>query len=318
MNHIVAIVGPTAIGKTRLALKLAQTFNAEIINADSRQIYRHMHIGTAKPDADELTLVPHHMINIINPDEDFSLARYKDMTHHAIDDIQSRDKLVILVGGSGQYVWSVVEGWGIPRVPPDSEFRQSLEERAAGGDKTGLYQELQRVDPEAAEVIDSRNVRRVIRALEVYNSTGIPFSRLKKKTPPPFKVHIIGLTADRAELYRRIDLRADEMVERGLIEEVTNLLEMGYDFSLPAMTSIGYKQIGMYLNGTVNLGTAVQQIKFETHRFVRHQYTWFRLNDERIRWFDITDAGIDSDVARMVAGLVSGGSLPESNRLLKA
>lgn len=313
MNQLVVIVGPTAIGKSRLALQMAQALNGEIINADSRQIYRHMHIGTAKPSPEELSLVPHHLVNIINPDEDFSLARYQDLATSAISDVQSRGKLPLLVGGSGQYVWSLVEGWGIPRVPPNSAYRQNLEERANAGDSTGLYEDLQQVDPDAAGQIDPRNVRRVIRALEVYNSTGVPFSQQKKKKAPPFEIHIIGLTAGRDELYRRIDDRVDEMVERGLIDEVAHLLDMGYDFSLPAMSSIGYKQIGMFLKGAVSLGTAVQQIKFETHRFVRHQYTWFRLNDERIKWFDVDKSGIESQALRLTAGLTAHEQLTGKN-----
>jgi len=163
MNRLVAIVGPTASGKSRLALHLAQIFNGEIVSADSRQVYRHMDIGTAKPVPEELSLVPHHLINIVNPDEIFSLAQYQALAYEAIEGIQRRHKLPFLVGGSGLYIWSVLEGWKIPKVPPDSEFRRRLEEKAASGLEE-LYQELSRLDPEAARKIDPRNVRRVIRA----------------------------------------------------------------------------------------------------------------------------------------------------------
>ena len=295
MNHLVAIVGPTGIGKSRLALRLAQTFHGEIVNADSRQVYRHMSIGTAKPGPKELSLVPHHLIGIVNPDESFSLAQYQALAYQTIRDIQQRHKLPLLVGGSGLYVWAVLDGWKIPPVPPDLEFRQRLEKKAATTGVDELYQELRKVDPNAAQKIDPRNVRRVIRALEVYQKTKTSFSQLQGKKAPSFNILIIGLTADRAELYRRIDLRIDAMIGQGLVAEVEKLLQMGYDFNLPAMSSIGYKQIGMFLKDELTLTMAIQQIKNETHRFVRHQYAWFRLTDERIHWFDIK-AQADSDI----------------------
>ena len=303
MNHLVAIVGPTGVGKSQLALRLAQIFNGEIVSADSRQVYRHMDIGTAKPSLEELSLVPHHLINIVNPDENFSLAQYQHLAYRAIDDIQQRNKLALLVGGSGLYVWSVLESWGIPKVPPDLEFRHSLEEKAAevGGDE--LYQELVRVDPVAAQRIDQRNVRRVIRALEVHRGTETPLFQPPHKEAPPFKTLIVGLTVDRAELYRRIDLRIDEMIKQGLVEETKRLVNMGYDLNLPAMSGIGYKQIGLYLKGELTLGAAIQQIKSETHRFVRHQYNWFRLKDDRIQWFNI-QSNVDSEITTLLAKFI--------------
>jgi len=303
MNRLVAMVGPTGVGKSRLALNLAQAFNGEIVSADSRQVYRHMNIGTAKPTLRELSLVPHHLIDIINPDEDFSLAQYQQLAYQAIEDIQRRSKLALLVGGSGLYVWSVVEGWRIPQVPSDPEFRHSLERKATEVGRDKLYQELMQVDPVAAQRIDPRNVRRIIRALEVYRNTETPFSQLQYKQAPLFGILIVGLTADRAELYRRIDLRVDEMVEQGLVAEVKKLVEMGYDFNLPAMSGIGYRQIGMFLRGELTLAAATQQIKSETHRFVRHQYSWFRLKDDRIHWFDI-QSKVDSEITALVAEFI--------------
>ena len=211
----------------------------------------------------------------------------------------------LLVGGSGLYVWSVLEGWGISKIPPDPEFRHSLEKKAADVGKDEVYQELVKVDPIAAQRIDRRNVRRVIRALEVYRSAGVPFSQLQDKQAPPFNTLIIGLTTDRKELYRRIDLRVDEMIKRGLVAEVEKLVNMGYDFSLPAMSGIGYKQIGMFLKGGLTLPAAIQQIKFETHRFVRHQYAWFRLKDDRIKWFDIQGQP-DSEITALLARFIRG------------
>ena len=249
MNRLVAVVGPTGVGKSRLALRLAQTFSGEIVSGDSRQVYRHMNIGTAKPTPQELSLVSHHLIDIINPDEDFSLAQYQQLAYQAIEAIQQRHKLALIIGGSGLYLWSVVAGWGIPEVPPDPEFRHRLEKKAAELGEDKLYQELVKVAPVAAQKIDPRNIRRIIRSLEVHSTTKIPFSQLQYKQAPFSDILILGLTADRAELYHRIDLRVDEMIKQGLVTEVKQLVNMGYNFNLPAMSGIGYRQIGMFLRG---------------------------------------------------------------------
>jgi len=301
MNPLVAIVGPTATGKSSLALELCQTFNGEIISADSRQVYRHMDIGTAKPTAEERALVPHYLIDVADPDQNFSLALYQSKALETIDDIQRRGKLAFLVGGSGLYVWALLEGWRIPEVPPDPTLRKQLEARAKveGGEK--LYKELKETDPAAAERIDPRNVRRVIRALEV-GLQGTPFSQLQVKHPFVDSI-IIGLTTDRADLYRRIDARVDNMIEKGLVEEVKGLVARGYGFNLPSMSGLGYKQIGLYLQGKTDLPTAIQQIKFDTHSFARHQYNWFRLKDKRINWFE-AGQGINRDVYRFVQRFV--------------
>jgi len=293
MKPLVAIVGPTAVGKTSLALSLARVLDSEIVNADSRQVYRYMDIGTAKPTPEEQKSVPHHIIDILDPDENFNLALYQKLAYDAIDDIQKKGNLPLLVGGSGLYVWSVLEGWQIPEVPPDPEFRLRLEERAAGEGVESLYQELQQIDPAAAEKIDKHNLRRVIRALEVCQRNG-SFSRYQQKKPPEYKILILGLTTDREELYRRIDRRVDNMIEQGLIEEVRKLMGRGYDLSLPAMSSVGYWQIGGYLKGEIDLPAAIRQTKFDTHRFARHQYAWFRLKDHRIRWFESTEPAIET------------------------
>ncbi len=299
MNSLVIIVGPTGIGKSRLALRLAQTFDGEIVSADSRQVYRYMDIGTAKPTLKELSFVPHHLINIVSPDESFSLAQYQQLAYQAIDDIQQRHKLPLLVGGSGLYIWSVLEGWRIPRVPPDLEFRHRLEERAAEAGPEALYQELVRVAPVAARGVDRQNLRRVIRALEVRRFTKTPFPQPQNKEAPPFTILVAGLTADRKELYSRIDLRVDEMIRQGLVEEVKRLVNKGYGLNLPAMSGIGYRQIGLYLKGELTLASAIPQIKSETHRFVRHQYNWFRLKDDRIKWFDI-QGNTDSEITTLL------------------
>jgi tRNA dimethylallyltransferase len=301
MNHLLAVVGPTGVGKSRLAFQLARDFRGEIVSADSRQVYRYMDIGTAKPSRQELSLIRHHLIDVVNPDEDFSLAQYQQLAYEAIADVQKRGKLPMLVGGSGLYVRAVLEGWRIPKVAPDRKLRRSLEERGS----SELYRELAEVDPAAAQRIDPRNIRRLIRALEVYKGAEVPVSQLRLKTKPLYETLIIGLTADRAELYRQIDLRVDEMIKIGLLNEVKGLVEKGYSFNLPAMSGIGYKQVGMYLRGELTLTEAIAQIKFETHRLVRHQYSWFRLKDDRIRWFD-TGRGIDSQIKTVVSKFMGG------------
>jgi tRNA dimethylallyltransferase len=303
MKPLIVILGPTASGKSRLAIKLAQRFNGEIVSADSRQVYRLMDIGTAKSVSEEMSLISQHLIDIINPDEKFSLAQYQQMARRKIEDIQNRGKVPLLVGGSGLYVWAVVEGWQIPEIAPDLELRQKLEGRVEKGEGEQLYRELARIDPEAAERIDSRNVRRVIRALEIAGS-GTSRPQIAK-VAPPFRTLIIGLTAERKELYRRIDARVDRMIEQGLVNEVKSLLEKGYGLGLPSMSGIGYKQVCLYLKSELTLEDAVTQIKTETHRLVRRQYNWFRLTDERIKWFDIANANIDSEIESIVADFIA-------------
>ncbi len=305
MKRLVAIVGPTGVGKSRLALHLASLFHGEIVSADSRQVYRYLDIGTAKPSPREQAQIPHHMIDIVNPDEDFSLAQYQELAYQAIEDIQRRRKLPFLVGGSGLYVRAILEGWRIPRVSPDPEFRYNVEKRATGSGIDEIYQELIRVDPEAARKIDRRNVRRVIRALEVHTKTKRPFYQLRLREAPEFNSFIIGLTANRDEVYRMVDKRVDEMIEQGLVGEVENLLKMGYDFNLSAMSGIGYRQIGQYLGGELKLDDASEKIKSETHRFIRHQYAWFRLKDERIHWFDAVRPD-EMEIERVLAEFIKG------------
>jgi tRNA dimethylallyltransferase len=268
---------------------MAQKYNGEIINADSRQVYRYMNIGTAKPSAADMASIPHHLFDMIAPDEDFSLAQYQSLAVERIRYIQEHNRIPFLVGGSGQYLWGILEGWQIPRIPPDPELRKQLENLAAEKGIDALYEQLQAADPEAAQKIDKRNVRRVIRALEVYRQTPVPLSRRQLKQPPDFSSLIIGLTAGRAYLYQRVDARVDQMIRQGLVSEVEELHRMGYGPGLPSLNSIGYKQIGRALRHEISLDEAIRQIKVDNHRFVRHQYAWFRLQDKRINWFDVED-----------------------------
>lgn len=284
MRKLIAIVGPTAVGKSALALELAPQLDGEIINADSRQVYRYMDIGTAKPSPEERRTVPHHLLDIVDPDADFSLALYQQLAYRTIEDIQKRERLPLLVGGTGLYVWAVVEGWQIPPAPPHPDLRRYLEAIAAEEGGLALYRRLQELDPQAASRIDPRNVRRVIRALEVIQRTGQPFSQLQQKAAPPFQSFILGLDTGRADLYHRIDRRVEAMIEKGWIEEVKRLLARGYGLELPAMSGLGYRELGLYLEGRLGLSEATQRIKYQNHRFARHQYAWFRRSDKRIHW----------------------------------
>jgi tRNA dimethylallyltransferase len=305
---VIAVVGPTAVGKSELALHLAQYFPAEIISADSRQVYRYMDIGTNKPTPAERESVPHHLIDVVEPDEDFSLAMYHQLANAALKAIRQKVKLPLLVGGSGLYVWSLVEGWKIPQVPPDQERRRQLEARAEQEGSQSLYQELQDIDPTAAVKINPSNTRRIIRALEIYDVIGQPSSQLQRKEAPDFPILLIGLTQERSELYRSIDWRVDKMIQRGLVEEVEQLLKKGYSPSLPSMSGIGYKQIVQFLRGEMTLPEAIDKIKYETHRLARHQYAWFRLGDSRIHWFDTSGEEAKGKFATLnkVKGLVEG------------
>jgi tRNA dimethylallyltransferase len=248
-----------------------------------------MDIGTDKPTSEERQRVPHHLVDIVNPDEEFTLAQYQSMAYAAIDDVLARGRVPLLVGGTGLYMKAVVEGWSIPRVRPNEALRAELYREAESKGGETLHARLRRVDPIAAEKIDPRNVRRVVRALEVYLETGRPISELQRRRPPPYRVLQIGLTMERAALYQRIDRRVDRMIERGLVEEVRGLVEQGYGYELPAMSGLGYRQVGCYLRGEISLEEAIRLIKRDTRRFVRQQSNWFRLDDEGIHWFQALD-----------------------------
>jgi len=286
---LIAIVGPTAVGKSALALQLAAEFRGEIVSADSRQIYRGMDIGTAKPTPAERQRVPHHLIDVVNPNQTFTLADYQQLAYAVIAQIHARGKVPFLVGGTGLYVRAVLEGLTIPRVQPNPELRRELERE----DAATLYARLQQLDPNAAAKIDPRNKRRVIRALEVCQATGQPMSTLQKTQPPPYRVLRIGLTLPREELYRRINARVEQMIAAGLVEEVRALLAHGYAPDVPAMSGLGYRHIAAYLNGTLTREEAIRQLKRDTRRLVHHQYTWFRLDDPRIRWYNLAESGED-------------------------
>ena len=289
MTPLVVVLGPTAAGKTRFALELARRVSIEVISADSRQVYRQMDIGTAKPTAADQALVRHHLIDIVDPDEPFHLGDYVRRARQAISDVQARGAVPLLVGGSGQYLWSIVEGWQVPAVEPDSELRFRLTERAQLEGPQALHQQLRRLDPGAASAIHPNNVRRVVRALELVTRTGIPASEQRVRRAPRSDVLLLGLRVERQEIYRRIDRRVDEMFEAGLIREVECLLRAGYEPSLPSMSGIGYTQGVQFLSGEIGLAEAIAGTKTATHRFARQQGAWFRGDDPRINWVADTD-----------------------------
>lgn len=282
---LVLLVGPTAVGKTRFAIELAQRLDAEIISLDSRTFYRGMDIGTAKPSHEERMRVPHHLVDVVDPDETWSLAVVLYEVYRAINEVHQRNRLPLLVGGSGQYVRAILRGWQAPPVPPNLALRRELELWAQEIGKEALHARLYELDAEAAEKIDPRNLRRTIRALEVIFSTGKPFSQQRNRVEWPFRICVLGLTLPRAELFRRIDARIEEMLAQGWVEEVSHLLSKGYTPDLPSFSAIGYQEIAEHLQGKLTLDEARQLIQRKTRVFVRRQANWFKPSDPNIHWF---------------------------------
>lgn len=279
------LVGATAVGKTELSLRIAERFGGEIINADASALYRGLDIGTAKPTAEERARVRHHLIDIASPDKTVTLSEYQGLCYKHIDGILRRNMLPIVVGGSGLYVTAVIDGYTIPRVPPDHDFRDALEKEAAQSGNEALHARLQEIDPITAANTDSRNLRRVIRALEIYEIAGRAPSQLKRQAPPPYRFAILGLHRSREQLFKRIDERIELMLQQGLVEEVESLLDQGYLTSLPSMSAIGYRQIADYLQGSLSLDEAVSQMQKLTRQLARQQHNWFK-NRADIHWID--------------------------------
>lgn len=281
-------------------MELAREWNGEIVSADSRQIYRGMDIATAKPTRVEQALVPHHLIDVVAPDEELTLAEYQARAYSAIRDIHARGKLPLLVGGTGLYVRAVVEGYNIPRVPPNPARRSELEQLPA----PELYARLQALDPDIAKTLLPNNTRRMIRALEVIEATGAKMSAQQTRYPPPYAITQIGLGLPRPLLYARVDARIENMVERGLVDEVRGLVARGYSFDLPSMTGLGYREIGAHVRGEISLDEAVVLLKRNTRKFIRHQANWFRPTDARIHWFDLSQQSYpeirDSIIAKLL------------------
>lgn len=293
LPKIVVLIGPTAVGKTRLSLELAQEFDAEIVNADSRLFYRGMDIGTAKPSRAELSAVPHHLVDFLEPNDPISLATVQDLAFAAIDDILQRKKLPLLVGGTPQYVNAIVENWRIPRVEPNPELRDQLEQEEAAHPGV-LLERLRAVDPLGAEK-HAGNTRRIIRALEVHEATGQPITELQSKDQPRYHALEIGLWRPREELHERIRHRQRQQVEGGLPDEVRALLAAGADPSSGSFSSIGYRQMLPYLAGDATLEETIERIQLDCNRLVRHQETWLRKNPRLVR-IDMSQPGAETEI----------------------
>jgi tRNA dimethylallyltransferase len=289
---IAGVVGPTATGKTRLAVRLAQEYNGEVVSADSMQVYRGMNIGTAKPTIEEMQGIKHHLIDCINPDEPFNVARFVELAHSAISDIYSRGKLPIIAGGTGLYVNSLIDNITFNEFRADLDLRESLNERLTTEGSDALYKELCEVDSESAAKIHPNNSKRLVRALEVYYATGVKISEWavrSRSVSSPYKPCLIGLNySNRALLYEKIDKRVDLMVEGGLIDEVKGLISAGLTKNDTSMQAIGYKEIAQYLFGELSKEEATLNVKRESRRYAKRQLTWFK-RDERINWIEAND-----------------------------
>lgn len=290
---LILIVGPTAVGKTELAIQIAERLDGEIISADSRLFYRGMDIGTAKPSSEEQRRVPHHLIDIADPDQILSLADFQRMAREAIAEIHRRQKTPFLVGGTGQYIRALTEGWDPPKAQPDERLRGALQQLVDERGALWLHERLGTLDPRAAEKIDARNARRTIRALEVILTTGKRFSEQRAHSQPLYRLITIGLTRPRAELYERIDQRIDQMFAGGFIDEVRALLARGYAPSLPTMSAIGYRECIRVIQGEITEEQAKAEMRRTTRIFVRRQANWFKESDANIQWFRVEEGVAD-------------------------
>lgn len=300
---LILIIGPTAVGKTEIAIQLAERLNGEIVSSDSRLFYRGMDIGTAKPTREERERVPHHLIDIADPDKILSLAVFQQKARETIADIHTRNKLPFLVGGTGQYVRAVTQGWTPPEVEPDERLRSELERMKEERGVYWLHDKLKGFDPVAAEKIDARNYRRTIRALEVILTTGRRFSEQRGQSDSPYHLVTIGLTRPRAELYERVDQRIESMFANGFVDEVRGLLAKGYSPSLPTLSAIGYRECIRVVNGEINEEQAKAEIRRATRVFVRRQANWFKESDPNINWFRVQDRVVE-DIVKNIRRLV--------------
>lgn len=300
---LILIVGPTAVGKTELAIQLAEQLHGEIISADSRLFYRCMDIGTAKPSRAEMARVPHYLIDIVEPDQTLSLAVFQQKAKEIIADIHARGKLPFLVGGTGQYVRAVTQGWTPPEVEADDRLRSELEKMKEEHGHEWLHSKLKTLDPEAADKIDARNARRTVRALEVILSTGRKFSEQRGQSDSPYHLITIGLTRPREELYQRVDQRIDAMFANGFVDEVQGLLEKGFAADLPSMSAIGYRECVKVIKGELTVEQAKVEMRRVTRVFVRRQANWFKESDPGIQWFQAQD-GVSVEIEKSIRRLV--------------
>ncbi len=291
MEKVLVILGPTAAGKTKLSLELAKNFRGEIISADSMQVYRGMDIGTAKAGKEERESVPHHLLDVVSPEEKFSVADYQEMVDQIIPGIVEKGRIPMLVGGTGLYIKAVIEGFLFPEMDNDYKLRNQLKKLAETHGNKYLHNKLTDIDPQLAEKIHPNDLRRVIRGIEVYKKTGKTITYYKKKqqqSPDRYLSLKFGLTWNRDDLYQRINQRVDQMIEKGLVDEVKGLLNSGYNLSKTARQGLGYKEIIDYLEGEYALDEAVRLLKRNTRRFAKRQLTWFK-RDDSINWFNFSE-----------------------------
>ncbi|WIY59784.1 tRNA (adenosine(37)-N6)-dimethylallyltransferase MiaA [Bacillus arachidis] len=301
-EKVAVIIGPTAVGKTKLSIDLAKALNGEIISGDSMQIYRKMDIGTAKVTTEEMEGIPHYMIDIRNPEDSFSVAEFQELVRGHIREITKRGKLPIIVGGTGLYIQSVLYDYQFTDEAGDLVYREKLEKLAIENGVEYIHKKLQEVDPESANRIHANNVRRVIRALEIFHTTGQKMSDQleKQENELLYDVSLIGLTMNREMLYDRINLRVDLMVEQGLVQEVNALYENGVR-DCQSIQAIGYKELYNYFEGHVSLEEAIMQLKTNSRRYAKRQLTWFR-NKMDVTWFDVTDGEKTTEILRYIEG----------------
>lgn len=305
---ICIIVGPTAVGKTDASVGVAKALDGEIISADSAQVYKYMDIGTAKIKSEEMQGIPHYLIDEIYPDQSFSVAQFRDRAERYIKEISSRGKLPIIAGGTGLYINSLIANMDFTASVGDDEYRQAMQELADNKGNDYLHSLLKEIDPVSYERLHPNDVRRVIRALEVFNFTGRSISYFQeesKKIPSKYDYVYVGLTMDRQRLYDRINKRVDLMLERGLIEEVQRLLDMGYNRELVSMQALGYKEIVQYLMNEITLEEATFILKRDSRHYAKRQLTWFR-RDERIQWFDVEAYPDIENLVKNITNYIAG------------
>ena len=296
---LIVLTGPTAVGKSAIALALARQFDAEIVSADSRQVYRHLDIGTAKPSHAERTAVPHHLLDLVDPDQSFSVADFQASAETVLSGIDRRGHVALLVGGSPHYLQAVIDRLDLPKVAPQPALRRELEALAAATGPAALHARLAALDPLASARADPRNTRRLIRAIEVVVSTGQPMSALGRRRGTERPALHLALTAPRAELYARIDSRVQAMLEAGWLDEVAGLLARGYAPTLPSLSATGYGELIQVLQGRLTIDAASERIRQRTHGFARRQYTWLR-RDQRLAWYSL-GPGVETAIAERVA-----------------
>ena len=306
MKPLIILTGPTAVGKTELSIALAKSIGGEIISADSMQVYKYMDIGTAKIRSEEMDGVPHHLIDFLEPDVAFNVAMFKDLAKSAVEDIYSRGRIPILVGGTGFYIQALLYDIDFSEEDSDSSIRKELETLAEVKGAAFLHEKLREVDPESAEQIHANNVKRVIRALEYYQLHGEKISthnETERHKESPYDFLYFVLTHDRQVLYERIEKRIDQMIDHGLISEVDNLLKKGYDSSLVSMQGLGYKELIPYLQKKCTLDEAIYVLKRDTRHFAKRQLTWFR-RERNVRWLDKSLVSSDEEILKEILNTI--------------